>query len=83
MNVKAQSMPVDIILLAKGQTNGFDRVGNASKLGKSRRITKTGTIGLPILFTRCVYNVKIPLDFPFKVIQTVEKKMQSKKKRIC
>ena len=50
INKKVKNIPFDLKSLAKGQTNGFIRVGAASRLGKSKKITKSGTIGVNILF---------------------------------
>ena len=44
--------PFNPVLLAKGQTNGYMRVGKAAKLGKAKRVTKSFTIGVPIFFSQ-------------------------------
>jgi hypothetical protein len=51
VNTNKLVIPFDPVSLAKGQTNGFVRVGNASKIGKAKKITKQCTIGVPIFFS--------------------------------
>lgn len=47
-----KQVPIDPVKLAKNFTNGYIRVGKAAKIGKSKKITKVATIGLPIFFSR-------------------------------
>ena len=83
VNPNKQSIPFDPVHLAKGQTNGYIRVGNASKIGKSKKITKQGTIGAPIFFTRFIYADMLPIYFPYKlsIADELRKKMGKKKKK--
>ncbi len=83
VNPNKQTIPFDPVHLAKGQTNGYIRVGNASKIGKSKKITKQGTIGVPIFFTRYIYADVLPISFPFKlsIADDTRKKMGKKKKK--
>lgn len=62
---KKNQIPFDPVNLARGQTNGFKRVGHASKLGKAKKITKQGTIGAPFFFTRNILQNKTSKAFPF------------------
>ena len=61
---KVNKVPLDPVRLAKNFTNGYVRVGAASKLGKSKKITQVATIGYPIFFSRWLYYDKPPRDFP-------------------
>ncbi len=83
VNPNRQSIPFDPVHLAKGQTNGYVRVGNASKIGKSKKITKQGTIGAPIFFSRFIYADILPVYFPFKlsIADELRKKMGKKNKK--
>lgn len=83
VNPNKQTIPFDPVHLAKGQTNGYNRVGNAAKIGKSKKITKQGTIGVPIFFTRYIYADVLPISFPFKLSITDDnrRKMGRKKKK--
>lgn len=83
VNPKKQSIPLDPVSLAKGQTNGYIRVGNASKIGKAKKITKQCTIGVPMFFTRYIYAEMLPAEFPYKltIADDLRKKMGKKKKR--
>lgn len=86
VNPKKQSIPLDPVSLAKGQTNGYLRVGNASKIGKAKKITKQCTIGVPMFFTRYIYAEMLPAEFPYKltIADDLRKKMgKKKKKRKC
>jgi hypothetical protein len=83
VNPNKQSIPFDPVHLAKGQTNGYDRVGNAAKIGKSKKITKQGTIGVPIFFSRFIYADILPESFPFKLsISDDSRRKMGKKKKI-
>ena len=83
VNPNKQSIPFDPVHLAKGQTNGYVRVGNAGKIGKSKKITKQGTIGAPIFFSRFIYAEILPAYFPFKlsIADELRKKMGKKSKK--
>ncbi len=83
VNPNKQTIPFDPAHLAKGQTNGYIRVGNAAKIGKSKKITKQGTIGVPIFFTRYIYADVLPISFPFKLSigDEIRRKMGKKKKK--
>jgi hypothetical protein len=83
LNVKTESIPFDPVNLAKGQTNGYIRTGKAAKIGKSKKITNKGTIGVPLFFTRCIYYEQPPKDYPFYLIisDDIRKKMGKKKKK--
>ena len=43
------------VLLAGNQTNGYIRFGNASKIGKAKKLVKVYTLGVPLLFSRFIY----------------------------
>ncbi len=83
VNPKKQTIPLDPVSLSKGQTNGYIRVGNASKIGKAKKITKQCTIGVPVFFTRYIYAEMLPAEFPYKltIADELRKKMGKKKKR--
>ena len=70
-------------LLADNQTNGYIRIGKAAKIGKSKKLTKVFTIGVPIFFTRYIYYDNIPSNFPKKLIlkDDVNKSLGKKLKR--
>jgi hypothetical protein len=82
VNPKKQSIPFDPVSLAKGQTNGYERVGNASKIGKAKKITKQCTIGVPLFFTKYIYIELLPEVFPYRltIADELRKKMGKKKK---
>ncbi len=82
VNPKKQTVAFDPVSLAKGQTNGYLRVGNASKIGKSKKITKQCTIGVPPFFSKYLYAEILPVEFPFKltIADDLRKKMGKKKK---
>lgn len=85
VNPNKQTIPFDPVHLAKGQTNGYIRIGNAAKIGKAKKITKQGTIGVPIFFTRYIYADVLPISFPFKlsISDDTRRKMGKKKKKKC
>jgi hypothetical protein len=60
-------------------------VGNASKIGKAKKITKQCTIGLPLFFTKYIYSDLLPAHFPYRltIADDLRKKMGKKKKRKC
>lgn len=81
VNPKKQTIPFDPVNLAKGQTNGYIRVGNASKIGKAKKLTKQCTIGVPLFFTRYIYAEILPAEFPYKlnIADDLRKRMGKKK----
>lgn len=83
VNPKKQSIPFDPVNLARGQTNGYLRVGNASKIGKAKKITKQCTVGVPLFFTRYIYAEILPAEFPYRltIADDLRKKMGKKKKQ--
>ena len=87
VNPKKQSIPFDPVNLAKGQTNGYVRVGNASKIGKAKKITKQCTVGVPLFFTKFIYADILPATFPYKltIADDLRKKMgkKSRKNKKC
>lgn len=80
---KTNKVPLDPSSLAKNFTNGYTRTGQASKLGKSKKITQVGTIGYPIFFSRWLYYDVAPKEFAYKIwiSDTDRKKMGKKKKK--
>ena len=74
--------PFNPFLLAKGQTNGYLRVGRAAKLGKAKKITKSFTIGVPIFFSQWIYFEPLPKGFPVRlfIADDIRKKMGKKQK---
>lgn len=69
-------------LLAGNQTNGYERVGKAAKIGKAKRLVKMYTLGVPLLFPRYIYWNKTPMDFPKIVLRDeVNKKLGRKMRR--
>lgn len=68
-------------LLAGNQTNGYTRVGKAAKIGKSKKLVKVFTLGVPLFFTRYLYASKIPTDFPKLVLKEEVNKRLGKKLR--
>lgn len=84
VNPNKQTIAFDPVSLAKGQTNGYVRVGNASKIGKAKKITKQCTVGVPMFFTRYIYAELLPAIFPYRLLiaDDLRKKM-GKKKRKC
>jgi len=75
--------PFNPALLAKGQTNGYTRVGKAAKLGKAKRIIKSFTIGVPIFFSQWIYFEPLPEGFPVRlfIADEIRKKMGKKIKK--
>ncbi len=86
VNPNKQTIPFDPVSLAKGQTNGFVRVGNASKIGKAKKITKQCTIGVPVFFSKYIYAELLPAIFPYRltIADDLRKRMGKKgKKKKC
>ena len=83
VNPTKQTIPFDPVNLARGQTNGYIRVGAASKIGKAKKITKQGTVGLPLFFTKYIYAELLPESFPYKlsIADELRKKMGKKNKK--
>ena len=71
------------VLLAGNQTNGYTRVGKASKIGKAKKLTKVFTVGVPVFFSRYIYYQHPPHGFPTKLIlrEDVNKKLGKKIRR--
>lgn len=84
VNPNKQTIPFDPVSLAKGQTNGYVRVGNASKIGKAKKLTKQCTIGVPLFFTRYIYAELLPAIFPYRLMiaDDLRKKMGKKKRNV-
>lgn len=69
-------------ILATNQTNGYTRTGAASKIGKAKKLVKTYTIGVPLLFARFIYWFKTPIGFPRIILKDeVNKKLGKKLRR--
>ncbi len=83
VNQKKQNIPFDPVSLAKGQTNGYIRVGQAAKIGKAKKITKQGTIGAPLFFTKLIYAEYLPEHFPYRLTigDDLRRKMGKKSKK--
>jgi len=78
-----RKIPFDPVKLSKNFTNGYTRVGTASKIGKSKKITKVCTIGLPIFFSKWLYYDIPPRSFPYIlwISDSDRKKMGVKRKK--
>ena len=76
-------IPFDPVSLSKNFTNGYTRFGAASKLGKSKKITKVATIGLPIYFSKYIYATLLPREFPYtlQISDSDRRKMGVKRKK--
>ena len=83
VNPNKQTIPFDPVNLAKGQTNGYVRVGNASKIGKAKKITKQCTVGVPVFFSKYIYAEILPAIFPYRlsIADDLRKKMGKKSKK--
>lgn len=70
-------------LLAQNQTNGYTRIGKASKIGKAKKLTKVFTLGVPLFFTRFIYYEKLPQGFSKRLVlkDEVNKSLGKKLKR--
>ena len=84
VNPNKQTIPFDPVSLSKGQTNGYVRVGNASKIGKAKKLTKQCTVGVPLFFSRYIYAELLPAIFPYKLIiaDDLRKKMGKKRRNV-
>lgn len=70
------------VLLANNRANNYTRTGKASKMSKAKVIKKTFTIGVPLFFTRYIYDTFTPKDFPKILLKDeVNKKLGKKLKR--
>lgn len=49
-NLKGRAGNFNPVLLAGNQTNGYTRVGKAAKIGKSKKLVKVFTVGVPVFF---------------------------------
>lgn len=80
VNPQKQTISFDPVNLARGQTNGYLRVGNASKIGKAKKITKQCTVGVPLFFSRYIYAEILPEVFPYRLLiaDDLRKKMGKK-----
>ncbi len=67
-NLKGKAGNFNPALLAGNQTNGYTRVGKAAKIGKSKKLTKVFTVGVPVFFSRYIYYQHPPHGFPTKLI---------------
>jgi hypothetical protein len=81
VNQKKQIIPFDPVNLAKGQTNGYIRTGKAAKIGKAKKITKQGTIGAPLFFSKLIYAEYLPESFPYRLTIGDELRRKMGKKR--
>lgn len=69
-------------ILATNQTNGYYRKGKAAKMSKAKILTKTYTVGVPLYFTRYIYNAFTPKGFPKIILRDeVNKKLGKKFRR--
>lgn len=68
-------------LLAGNQTNGYTRAGKAAKIGKAKKLVKVFTVGVPLLFSRYIYQSKPPMDFPKLVLRDEVNKRLGRKFR--
>lgn len=68
-------------LLAANQTNGYQRAGKATKVGKAKKLVKVFTLGVPLLFSRYIYLSKPPMDFPKLVLKDEVNKRLGRKLR--
>lgn len=69
------------VLLAGNQTNGYIRVGKASKIGKAKKLVKLYTLGVPLLFSRFIYWSSTPRGFPKIILRDEVNKRLGKKLR--
>jgi len=83
VNQKNLTIAFDPVSLAKGQTNGYERIGKAAKVGKAKKITKQGTIGVPLFFTKLIYAEYLPAYFPYRLTigDDLRRKMGKKNKK--
>lgn len=66
-------------ILATNQVNGFERTGQAAKIGKAKKLVKVFTVGVPLLFARYIYPVFTPADFPRIILKDEVNKQLGKK----
>lgn len=79
--ISGERAPFNPVLLSKAQTNGYTRTGAASKLGKSKKITKVFTIGVPVFFSQWIYLDPLPDGFPVRLHIGDELRKQMGKKQ--
>ena len=70
-------------MLSKGMITGVDKKKKKKKNMKKKKEILVGTIGLPVFFSRFIYNTKKTNILPFKFLMAddVRKKMGKKKKK--
>lgn len=68
-------------ILATNQVNGFERDGKAAKMGKSKKLTKVFTLGVPLMFAKYIYPTFTPADFPRIILKDEVNKQLGKKLR--
>jgi hypothetical protein len=54
----------DYNLLAFNRFNGYLRTGKAATMGKAKKLVKVFTVGVPVLFSRYIFNSVLPGGFP-------------------
>lgn len=70
------------VLLASGQTNGYQRTGKAANMSKAKKLVKVCTVGVPLFFSRFIYYQKKPKGFPKIILKDeVNKKLGKKLRR--
>ena len=78
-HAKTKAINVDIKSLALGITSGYKRHGKAAKFNKAKKALKIVTIGMPIYFTRYIFENISTRKFPHKVgIKQEDRKFKSK-----
>lgn len=80
---QTNSISFDPLNLGRGQVNGFLRFGKAAKIGKSKKITKQCTVGVPLFFSKYIYMDSLPKEFPFRLLILDSSRKKMGKKRIC
>lgn len=68
-------------ILATNQVNGFERSGQAAKVGKAKKLFKVFTLGVPLLFAKYIYPVFTPYGFPRIILKDEVNKQLGKKLR--
>lgn len=74
LHKKTKNLQIDLQNLAKGITSGYRRRGNAAKQNKAKKQVKSATVGLPLFFSKFMYNNITTRKFPFKI--TVEQQQK-------
>lgn len=76
LHKKTKNLQIDLPSLAKGITTGYRRRGNAAKQNKTKKQVKSATIGLPLFFSKFMYNNITTRKFPFKIaVEQQQKKI--------